>query len=150
MSTVAGFPGLSGLLAWPTEHLTEAADYWEAVGGRSYGVAKHVWRDAVAIDWHGEAADALRTATHAAMLTTSAVADQLQAAAKVARSGLQICMRPAHECGTRSKTPARRGSMWVKTSRSPTAPLADRPRDGPPGKLRHRPMPATSANAPPN
>ena len=87
MSTVAGFPGLSGLLAWPTEHLTEAADYWEAVGGRSYGVANHVWRDAVAIDWHGEAADALRTATHADMLTTSAVADQLQAAAKVARSG---------------------------------------------------------------
>jgi hypothetical protein len=87
MSAVSGFPGLSGLLAWPTEHLTEAADHWEAVGGRSYGVANQVWRDAVAIDWHGEAADALRTATHADMLTTSAVADQLQAAAKVVRSG---------------------------------------------------------------
>src|SRR5271166_2442209 len=87
MSTVAGSPGLSQLLAWPTEHLTEAADHWETVGERSYGVANGVWRDALSIDWQGKAADALRTATHSDMMTTSAVADQLQAAAKVARSG---------------------------------------------------------------
>jgi hypothetical protein len=74
-------------LAWPTEHLTEAADHWEAVGGRSYGVANKVWHDALSIDWHGEAADTLRTATHTDMLTTSAAVDQLHAAAKVARSG---------------------------------------------------------------
>src|ERR1700751_949730 len=87
MTAVAAFPTLSQLLAWPTEHLTEAADHWEAVGGRSYGVANEVWRDALSIEWQGDGADALRTATHADMLTTSAVADQLQAAAKVARSG---------------------------------------------------------------
>jgi hypothetical protein len=87
MSAIAGFPGLSQLLAWPTEHLTEAADHWEAVGGRSYGVANKVWHDALSIDWHGEAADTLRTATHTDMLTTSAAVDQLHAAAKVARSG---------------------------------------------------------------
>jgi hypothetical protein len=87
LSAVAGFPGLSQLLAWPTEHLIEAADYWEAVGGRSYGVANQVWQDALSIDWQGEAADRLRTATQTDMLITSAVADQLQAAAKVARSG---------------------------------------------------------------
>jgi hypothetical protein len=87
MSTVAGIPSLSQLLAWPTEHLTEAADHWEAVAGRSYGLANQVWRDALSVDWHGEGADALRTATHADMMATSAVADQLQAAAKVARSG---------------------------------------------------------------
>jgi hypothetical protein len=87
MAAVAGFPSLSQLLAWPVEHLTEAADHWEAVGGRSYGVASQVWRDALSIDWHGDGAEALRTASHADMLTTSAVADQLQAAAKVARSG---------------------------------------------------------------
>lgn len=87
MSAVAGFPSLSQLLAWPTEHLTEAADYWEAIGGRCYGVANHVWRDALSIDWQGEAADALRSATHADMMTTSAVDDQLHEAAKVARSG---------------------------------------------------------------
>jgi hypothetical protein len=87
MSAVAGFPGLSQLLARPTEHLTEAADYREAIGGRCYGVANQVWQDAVSIDWQGEAADTLRTAAHTDMLTTSAVADQLHAAAKVARGG---------------------------------------------------------------
>ncbi len=87
MSAGVGIPNLSQLVAWPTEHLTEAADHWENMGGRSYGVANQVWRDALSIDWHGQGAEALRTATHADMLTTSAVADQLQAAAKVARTG---------------------------------------------------------------
>jgi hypothetical protein len=86
MSAVAGSAGLSQLLAWPTEHLTEAADHWEAVGARSYGVTNQVRQDALSIDWQGDAADTLRSATHADMLTTSAVADQLHAAAKVARS----------------------------------------------------------------
>jgi hypothetical protein len=87
MAAVAGPASLSQLLAWPTEHLTEAADYWEAVGGRCYEVANQVWREASSIDWQGDAADALRSATHADMMTTSAVTDQLQQAAKVARSG---------------------------------------------------------------
>ncbi|OBH04889.1 MULTISPECIES: hypothetical protein [unclassified Mycobacterium] len=87
MASVAGIAGLSELAAWPTEHLTEAAEHWEAVAGRSYAVASQVWRDALSTDWHGEGAEALRTATHADMLTTSAAADQLQTAAKVARSG---------------------------------------------------------------
>ncbi len=87
MSAVAAFPSLSQLLAWPTEHLTEAADHWEAVGGRSYAVTNQIWRDAQSIDWRGEAADALRTTAHADMLMTSAVADQLHDAARVARSG---------------------------------------------------------------
>jgi guanyl-specific ribonuclease Sa len=87
MAAVAGAPGLSALLAWPTDHLTEAAAHWEAVGERSYGVAHGVWSDALGVDWSGEAAEALRTDTHADMMTTSAVVDQLQAAASVARSG---------------------------------------------------------------
>ncbi|HME76350.1 MAG TPA: hypothetical protein VKI00_12070 [Mycobacterium sp.] len=87
MVAVAGFPSLSQLLAWPTEHLTEAAEHWETLGARSYGLANQVWRDAASVDWQGEAADALRTVTHADMTTTSAVADQLHEAAKVARSG---------------------------------------------------------------
>lgn len=85
--SVAAFPGLSQLLAWPTGHLTEAADHWEAVGGRSYVVAHQVWRDALSIDWRGAAADAVRATSHADMLTTSVVADQLHAAAGVARGG---------------------------------------------------------------
>ena len=87
MAAVAAIPGLSALLAWPTEHLTEAAENWEAVGGRCYGVANQLWRDALSVDWQGAAADTLRSATHADMLTTSAVADQLHPAAQVARSG---------------------------------------------------------------
>lgn len=87
MSAIAGIFSVSQLMAWPTEHLTEAADNWEATAARSYGVASQVWRDALAMEWHGEAADALRAVTHSDMVTTSAVADQLQAAAKVARSG---------------------------------------------------------------
>jgi hypothetical protein len=87
MSVVAGSPSLSQLLAWPTQHLTEGADHWETIGERSYGLAHQVWRDSLSIDWQGEGAEALRTATHADMMTTSAAADQLQAAAKVARGG---------------------------------------------------------------
>jgi hypothetical protein len=87
MAAVAGAPRLSSLLAWPTDHLTEAADQWEAVGERSHGVAHGAWSDALTVDWSGEAAEALRTDTHADMMTTSAVVDQLQDAASVARSG---------------------------------------------------------------
>jgi hypothetical protein len=39
------------------------------------------------VDWSGEAAEGLRTDTHADLMTTSGVVDQLQQAASVARSG---------------------------------------------------------------
>ncbi len=57
------------------------------MGERTYGVAHGVWSDALGVDWRGEAAEALRADTHADMLTTSGVVDQLQEAASVARSG---------------------------------------------------------------
>jgi hypothetical protein len=57
MAAIAGFPSLSQLLAWPTEHLTDAAESWEATGARSFGVANQVWRDATSVDWQGQAAD---------------------------------------------------------------------------------------------
>src|SRR6201996_8314632 len=87
MAAGAGAPGLSALLAWPTDHLTAAAAHWETVGERSYGLSHGLWRDALTVDWDGEAAEALRTDTHADLMTTSAVVDQLQSAASVARSG---------------------------------------------------------------
>lgn len=87
MAAVAGGPGLSALVNWPTDHLTEAASHWEAVGERSYGAAHGVWSDAMGVDWSGQAADALRTDTHADLMTTSGVVDQLHDAATVARSG---------------------------------------------------------------
>ncbi|OBF59708.1 hypothetical protein A5756_04375 [Mycobacterium sp. 852002-53434_SCH5985345] len=86
MAAVAVVPGLSALLAWPTDHLTDAAAQWETVAERSYALSHQVWREAVSVDWRGEAADAVRVATHADMRTTSAAADQLQAAARVARN----------------------------------------------------------------
>jgi hypothetical protein len=87
MAAVATLPGLSQLLAWPTEHLTDASDHWEVVAARNYGLASQVWRDASSVDWQGHAADALRTDTHSDMIAASVAADQLQTAAKVARSG---------------------------------------------------------------
>jgi hypothetical protein len=87
MAAVASLPGLSQLVDWPTEHLTDAAEHWDAVAERSYGLANQVWRDALSVDWQGDAADALRDATHNDMMITSATADQLQTAAKVARNG---------------------------------------------------------------
>ncbi len=109
MAVVAAFPDLSQLLSWPTEHLTEAADHWEAVGARSYGVAHQVWRDALSVDWRGRGAEALRTVTHSDMVATSGVADQLQAAAKAARgdasdlhaarSRLRYAVRDANAAG---------------------------------------------------
>lgn len=87
MALIGSFPSLSELLAWPIEHLTEAADHWQSVGGLCYRVASRVWQDSLLVDWQGKAADKLRTGTHADMMTTSAVADQLHEAAKVARGG---------------------------------------------------------------
>lgn len=90
MSAVAGVPDLTALLAWPTEHLTEAADHWDTVGERSWGVARQVWSDSLSADWRGDTAEALRTRTHADMETTGAVVDQLQAASSVARVAPRI------------------------------------------------------------
>jgi hypothetical protein len=109
MAAVTALPCLSQLLEWPTEHLTHAAEHWEVVAERNYALASQVWRDASSVDWEGQAADALRTATHSDMMAVSAAADQLQTAAKVARSGasnlfaarfrLQYAVEDAHEAG---------------------------------------------------
>lgn len=83
---------LSALLDWRTDHLIEGASRWENAIERSYGLAHQVWRESLSVDWDGQAAETLRTATYADMQTTGAVADQLQAAARVARSGAsELC-----------------------------------------------------------
>lgn len=86
MAIVGGLPSLSQLMSWPTEHLTQAAESWETIGGRCCELASQVWQDALSVEWQGVTADTLRSTTHADMLTTSAVADQLQSAANVARA----------------------------------------------------------------
>jgi hypothetical protein len=75
MAAAATLPSLSQLLVWPTEHLTDAAERWDVVAERNYGLANQVWQDTSSVDWQGNAADALRTATHFDMIAASAAAD---------------------------------------------------------------------------
>jgi hypothetical protein len=84
---VGSVPGLSELLAWPVEHLTEAAAYWQTTGAECDDVFDRIWRDSVSIDWQGDAAEALRTRTQADATKVGGVHDQLEAAAGIARSG---------------------------------------------------------------
>jgi hypothetical protein len=109
MAAVATLPSLSQLLDWPTEHLTDAAERWDAVAERNYGLVNQVWQDASSVDWQGNAVEALRSAAHSDLLAASAAADQLQTAAKVARSGasdvfaarsrLRYALEDAHAAG---------------------------------------------------
>lgn len=87
MPANAVFPGLSDLLAWPTDHLTEGAEYWEALAGQWYEAFTRVWQDSQLVDWEGTAAEALRARTYVDKLKVGELVDQLQQAATVARSG---------------------------------------------------------------
>lgn len=80
-------PALSELLAWPTEHLTDAADHWTETSSRWYEVFTDTWKESLNVKWHGSGAEALRTRTHLDKLKVSAMVDQLQEAAKRARAG---------------------------------------------------------------
>lgn len=109
MCAAIAVPDLSELLAWPTEHLTEAADHWTRTSGQWYEVFTQTWKDSVNIDWHGAGADALRTRTHVDKLKVSNMVDQLQEAARRARAGatdvfaarsrVRNAVADAHEAG---------------------------------------------------
>ncbi|HKI42328.1 MAG TPA: hypothetical protein VKA66_18580 [Mycobacterium sp.] len=149
MSALAGFPGLSQLLTWPTEHLTDTADHWEAVGGRSYAVTNQIWRDAQSIDWRGEAADALRTTAHADMLTTSAVADQLHDAARVARSGASD-LYAARSRVRYAVEDARAAGFQVGDDLSITTSAVDPPAQWAAREAQAQDLPVIFGGAPPN
>jgi hypothetical protein len=83
----AAFPALSDLLGWPTDHLTEGADYWQAVAARWYETFAQVWQDSLSVDWEGKAVNALHARTHADKMRVSGLVDRLQGAATVARTG---------------------------------------------------------------
>lgn len=83
---IASVPSLSELLAWPTEHLTEAAVHWTATGERWYEVFTQIRQDSLSVDWKGNGADALRNRTYADEVRVSGLVDQLHEAAKVARA----------------------------------------------------------------
>jgi hypothetical protein len=61
MPAIGAFPSLSELLAWPTEHLTEAADYWTVTANRWSEVFTQIWQDSLTVDWESKAAAALQT-----------------------------------------------------------------------------------------
>lgn len=86
-TAIASAPTLSSLMAWPTEHLTNAADYWSSTGNRWYDVFAQTWHESLSVDWRGTGADALQTRTYADKLKVSGLVDQLHEAAKVARAG---------------------------------------------------------------
>lgn len=146
----SGIPGLSALLVWPTDHLTEAAAHWDRVSEQTYAVAHQLWRDATSIDWSGQAADALRPATQADLQTASAAVDQLQEAARVARSGASD-LYAARSLVRYAVADAQTADLkWARTFRSVTAGPADQLPSGWPGKPKPRPSPGVSVSAPPN
>lgn len=80
-------PGLSELLTWPTDHLTDAADYWTTTCGRWYEVFTETWKDSLNVQWQGSGAAALRARTYVDKLKVGAMVDQLHEAARLARAG---------------------------------------------------------------
>lgn len=87
VAAIGSFPSLSELTAWPTEHLTEAADYWTATGNRWYEVFNQMWQDSLSVDWKGNGAEAVHTRTRADNVKVGGLVDQLHEAATIARAG---------------------------------------------------------------
>ncbi|HEY2197341.1 MAG TPA: hypothetical protein VGH69_06495 [Mycobacterium sp.] len=143
MAGVVTLPSLSQLLDWPTEHLTDAAEYWEATAERNYGLASQVWRDASSVDWQGKAADALRAATHTDMIATGAAGDQLQTAAKVARSGASDLFAARSRLQYAVEDVTLLDSKWMKKGQFLIGPREARPRNVPHAKPRRKPSPPT-------
>lgn len=100
MAISPAFLGLSDLLAWPTDHLTEGANHWEAVAARWYEAFAQVWQDSLSIDWEGKAVKALHDRTYADKLKVSGLVDRLHEAATAARTGASELN--AARCGMRS------------------------------------------------
>ncbi len=87
MSTTGEFPSLSELLAWPTEHLSDGADFFEATAAQWYEVFNHIWQDSLSVDWEGTSAETLHLRTYTDKATVSGAVDQLHEAAMISRIG---------------------------------------------------------------
>jgi len=90
MPATGGIPTLSQVRSWNTDYLTEAADHWTRTAV--------VWEDSfIALanqismpggtPWEGEAADAAFASAHTDRMTVIGLADELHAAARIARTG---------------------------------------------------------------
>ena len=128
---IGPFPSLSELMAWPTEHLTEAADHWTATGDRWYEAFTGMWQDSLSVDWQGDAAEKLQARTYADRAKVSGLADQLNEAATVARTGASELEAASSRVRYAVQDAQAAGFTSVKTSRSPTAQPAARRRNEP-------------------
>ncbi|CCK62707.1 hypothetical protein [Mycobacterium canettii] len=80
-------PSLSQILAWGTEHLVEAANFWAETADRWEEVFLQMRNQSHVIVWVGAGGDALRARTRADLAIVSGKADQLRQAAGIARAG---------------------------------------------------------------
>jgi hypothetical protein len=82
-----GLPTLSQIHAWNVDLLIEAADHWHSTSDRWESVYGQVWQEAIGMEWHGQARDALIDRTTADRAMVSSKADQLREASLTARTG---------------------------------------------------------------
>ncbi|BCO38324.1 hypothetical protein BMW24_018310 [Mycobacterium heckeshornense] len=87
MAGLGALPGLSELLSWGTDHLTESADYWESFADRlesGFAEAHNLIRTS---GWEGQAYDKSESRAAADEYKASGVAHRYRTAAKIAREG---------------------------------------------------------------
>ena len=78
---------LSQIRAWSTDHLVDAATYWNKTADQWEDVFVQMRNQSYAMAWQGAGGDGLRQRTGADLPTVSAKADQLRQAAGIARNG---------------------------------------------------------------
>lgn len=82
-----GLPTLSQIHAWDVDHLIESAERWHSTADRWESVYGQVWQEAIGMDWHGQARDALIDRTTADWAMVGSKADQLREASLTTREG---------------------------------------------------------------
>jgi oligoendopeptidase F len=80
-------PSLSQIKSWDVDHLTEAATHWSAAADRWESVFHEAWQQSRAVNWKGQAANALQDRTSTDKSLVGSKADQLRQAAAIARKG---------------------------------------------------------------
>ncbi|WP_459971763.1 C2 family cysteine protease [Mycobacterium sp. MUNTM1] len=78
---------MSQIQAWDTQHLVDAAAYWNKIADHWEDVFLQVRNQSVSLPWRGAGGEALRQRTGADLPIVSRHADQLREAAAIARNG---------------------------------------------------------------
>ncbi|MFZ0226765.1 MAG: hypothetical protein WA622_07360 [Mycobacterium sp.] len=78
-------PTRSQIESYTTDHLVDAADYWGSLADRWEDAHWQVRNEAHSLNWEGSAGDAMRARTVADYTVATHRADQLRAAAGIAR-----------------------------------------------------------------